>query len=105
MPRFVSSEAGAFADIDNIHLVVNEAVEEAAVVEGAVDGDVVVNVSQLWRDGIAGINQWLGAAMYADLSSVLPAWAIYAVVAVIVAVLLFFTYRTLRHMADKSKVA
>jgi len=115
MPRFTSASEDAFAGIDELKITVGaeateamgeaaEAMGEAAEAAGA-EGDVVINLSQMWRDGIVTTNQKRWPALSTDLSSVLPSWALYALLVVVVGALLFYAYRTLRHISDKSKVA
>ena len=111
MPRFASASTDAFAGIDDIQIVVEaEVVEEAGeaaatAAASAAEGDVVINLSQMWRDGIVTTNQRLWPALSTDLSQVLPSWMLYALLAVVLGAFLFYAYRTLQHISDKSKVA
>ena len=107
MPRFASASTDAFAGIDDIQIVVEaEVVEEVGEAAAtAAEDDVVINLSQMWRDGIVATNRRLWPALSTDLSQVLPSWMLYALLAVVLGAFLFYAYRTLRHISDKSKVA
>lgn len=106
MPRFTSATADAFEGVDDLQIMVEaEEVLEVVMGDAVAEGDVVINLSQMWRDGIVTTNQRLWPALSTDLSSVLPSWALYILLAVVVGAVLFYAYRTLRHISDKSKVA